>query len=266
MTGTNIDLLERARAIQRKSIEFRENGIEVILPEKDFKAIYPRLALAKEMEGIFPDLVKEIEHLREQTDWQHENALKWKETCDELEDEKNQWKGRYLELNEDREQEMTDEDRKEIIDLDAELTAKDVEIERLRAMLSYPLAAFGTPELVGWIAEMQKLVDDTPESERGQIPFVMQMGALLERGMNSWQSSKIKELETRWHQKYEELYRITENYIKCLHKKEEECKRLEADFMKSHTIPIIKDGEYIRLHEKEAREELERIKEGGKNE
>jgi len=56
------------------------------------------------------------------------------------------------------------------------------------------------------------------------------------------------------------LYRITENYIKCLHKKEEECKRLEADFMKSHTIPIIKDGEYIRLHEKEAREELERIK------
>ena len=43
------------------------------------------------------------------------------------------------------------------------------------------------------------------------------------------------------------------------------CKRLEADFMKSHTIPIIKDGEYMRLHEKEAREELERII-GGKDE
>ena len=50
------------------------------------------------------------------------------------------------------------------------------EVERLRSEIMQPVETFGTPELVAWIEELHHMVMDFPESERGQIPFVMGMG------------------------------------------------------------------------------------------
>lgn len=73
------------------------------------------------------------------------------------------------------------------------------EVERLRSEIMQPVETFGTPELVAWIEDMHRLVVDYPEPERGQIPFVMEMGELLTRCMKSWAAAKdarIKELES----------------------------------------------------------------------
>lgn len=64
------------------------------------------------------------------------------------------------------------------------------EVERLRSEIMQPVETFGTPELVAWIEELHHMVMDFPESERGQIPFVMGMGELLTRGMKSWTAAK----------------------------------------------------------------------------
>lgn len=76
------------------------------------------------------------------------------------------------------------------------------EIERLQKAISEPVASFGTPELIEWANELQKIIADFPESERGDLPFVMRMGCHLEKFAKSWhchtlekQAARIQELE-----------------------------------------------------------------------
>ena len=77
----------------------------------------------------------------------------------------------------------------EHIDLQAE------QITRLQKVISEPVESFGTPELLEWANGLQKIIADYPESERGELPFVMLMGSHLEKFAKSWNSPAMKRLE-----------------------------------------------------------------------
>lgn len=66
------------------------------------------------------------------------------------------------------------------------------EIERLQKVISEPLEAFGTPELIAWSQELTRLLD-VPESERGGWPFVLSVGCHLEKFAKSWNSQTMAE-------------------------------------------------------------------------
>ena len=69
------------------------------------------------------------------------------------------------------------------------------EITRLQKVISEPVESFGTPELLEWANGLQKIIADYPESERGELPFVMLMGSHLEKFAKSWNSPAMKRLE-----------------------------------------------------------------------
>jgi len=86
------------------------------------------------------------------------------------------------------------------------------EARRLEAVITEPVEAFSTPELIAWIEDIHKLVQETPESERGQIPFVMGMGCKLEHFAKEWHSPAIKGLsEDRDRWKDEAIGLVAEN-------------------------------------------------------
>lgn len=210
---------------------------------KRAKAIVERFQSGCESPPVNPiilDLIAEIEHLREQTDWQHKNALKWRETCDDLEDEKNQWKGRYLELKENYEGRMTDEDREEIIDLDAELTAKDTEIERLRSR------EVEFAKMSNVVSEkLKQFVLRSAEHFSAVFEIADQLVDECEK-----QSFRIKELEAAFLENQAEIaYYVDqlpyEYYVVYWEDQIERKKRI-----------------YREYTEKSAREEIERIKKG----
>ena len=304
------DIIERAKAI----VERFQNGYE-----------------SPSINPIILDLIAEIEHLREHTDWQHENALKWKEACDELEDEKNQWKGRYLELKEDREQEMSDEDKKEIIDLDAELTAKDIEIERLRfrleeSQIKYSVDIASTDlhwqdEIAAKDAEIERLRSMSKESREIQEAeikrqleeivsyknmlrrlgdFLTESGNLIEdplviqsamsaietkdaeikrlRAREEYFAKTIPEISDRMKQHVMITHDITSKVIDEAEAWIDRYEELEAEFLKlwarcegikcrnPDAVLIYSCKEERDQFMELAREELERIKEGGKDE
>ena len=189
---------------------------------------------------LIPDLAKEVERLRELSDWQSENNEKWQERCDDLEDEKNQWKGRYLELKENCAQEMTDGDKKEIISLDAELTVKDAEIERLRSR-EHEFARMSNA-----ISEkLKQFVLRSAEHSNAVFEIADQLVDECEK-----QSFKIKELEATFLETQAEIaYYVDqlpeEDYVVWWEDQTERQKRI-----------------YREYTEKSAREELERIRRG----
>ena len=76
------------------------------------------------------------------------------------------------------------------------------EIERLQAIITEPVESFGTPELITWARELQVIIAEYPESERGSLVFVMRMGSHLEKFSKGWncmamkqQAARIAELE-----------------------------------------------------------------------
>ena len=69
------------------------------------------------------------------------------------------------------------------------------EVKRLQNIISGPVKSFGTPELLEWANGLQKIIADYPESERGELPFVMLMGSHLEKFAKSWNSPAMKRLE-----------------------------------------------------------------------
>lgn len=130
------------------------------------------------------------------------------------------------------------------------------EIGRLRSEIMQPIETFGTPELVAWIEDMHRLVVDYPEPERGQIPFVMEMGELLTRGMKSWTADKdarIKELEASIRQLgslafmgNKPLDQIIAHFIAWGQSNYEYTERLEAAFLEAKQCPTCEGAGEIR--------------------
>lgn len=71
------------------------------------------------------------------------------------------------------------------------------EVSRLQKIISEPVASFGTSELITWADKLQEIIAEYPEEERGDIPFVMTMGAHLEKFVKAWNSPTIREKDAR---------------------------------------------------------------------
>ena len=128
------------------------------------------------------------------------------------------------------------------------LQKQDKEIKRLQMIISEPVESFGTAELLAWAAELQTIVEKWPESERGNLPFVMEMGSHLEKLANGWNSPTIK-----WQAAY--VARLEAAYL------DEARENIQAtkDFLQEQQTPEEYQAEIDAL----ARAALERIKNGG---
>lgn len=76
---------------------------------------------------------------------------------------------------------------------------EDLEAEnaRLRAIISEPVESFGTPELVSWADKIQRILSAYPEEERGNWPFVLDMGAHLQKFVKSWNDPEMAAKDAR---------------------------------------------------------------------
>lgn len=68
---------------------------------------------------------------------------------------------------------------------------------RLRAIISEPVESFGTPELVSWADKIQRILSAYPEEERGNWPFVLDMGAHLQKFVKSWNDPEMAAKDAR---------------------------------------------------------------------
>lgn len=75
--------------------------------------------------------------------------------------------------------------------------ALEAENARLRAIISGRVESFGTPELVAWADKLQRILSAYPEEERGNWPFVLDMGAHLQKFVKSWNDPEITAKDAR---------------------------------------------------------------------
>ena len=94
------------------------------------------------------------------------------------------------------------------------------QIKRLQMIISEPVESFGTPELIAWAEELQAIVAKYPESERGDLPFVMLMGCHMEKFAKSWncaamkqQAEQIKRLEAAYLDEARENIQATKEFL-----------------------------------------------------
>ena len=129
----------------------------------------------------------------------------------------------------------------------AKIGAQAEKIKRLQMIISEPVESFGTAELLAWAAELQAIIAKWPESERGNLPFVMEMGSHLEKFANGWNSPTIK-----WQAAY--AVRLEAAYL------DEARENIQAtrEFLQERQTP----EEYLAEIDALARAALERIKNG----
>lgn len=157
------------------------------------------------------------------------------------------------------------------------------EVERLRSVISEPVKSFGTMELVSWVNQLQKTISEYPDAEWGNWPFVLMMGVHCENFSKRWHSptielmaARIKELEAV----LADMSRRAEWLLATVTEDEAYRVRLEAAFLKARQCPTCKGEGTIHPigqpidsicpkclgdPESMAREALERIKEGRKD-